>query len=344
MKLQSCLLCDTVQYATNDKLLVLNSAADPFVEFALQQQDIGSITLAEDNVATLIPYKELLTTGRLRHVAFHNYILLAPAATMDVAVLNMLYQPAKTWLLYALELAHYALRPQGRLYVVGAKDRGVLSLAKHMQAVFGNLETLRISKGQRVLSAQRDNAPVRSGTLPPLQTFATDKTNATPTLDEGTQLLLESLNVLPDDEALDIGSGAGFVGLYIAQHATKGHVTMVDASLVAVDIASQAIKESGLTNICVLPGDSAQAVLDQRFDLVATNPPFHQGGIQTNEIAHRFIRDAAHVLQPQGRFYLVANRFLKYETVLSTHFGRIDEVGGNSRYKVYLAVQSRARV
>ncbi len=53
----------------------------------------------------------------------------------------------------------------------------------------------------------------------------------------------------------------------------------------------------------VLPGNGAQAVLDQRFSLVATNPPFHQGGIQTLQIAERFIREAAQVLTAKGRFY-----------------------------------------
>ena len=88
----------------------------------------------------------------------------------------------------------------------------------------------------------------------------------------------------------------------------------------------------------VLPSDGAQAVLSRRFDLVVTNPPFHQGGIQTTEIAERFIRQAAQILRPRGRFYLVANRFLKYEPTLRTYFKMIEEVGGNSRYKVLRAV------
>jgi len=112
---------------------------------------------------------------------------------------------------------------------------------------------------------------------------------------------------------------------------------MVDASLAAIAAAQRNIAESGLSNIRALPSDGAQAVLAERFDLVATNPPFHQGGIQTASVAERFIREAAQVLRRRGRFYLVANRFLKYEPALQASFQQVREVAGNGRYKVLRA-------
>ena len=156
-------------------------------------------------------------------------------------------------------------------------------------------------------------------------------------LDEGTRLLVEALEVHATDIALDIGCGTGYIGMHIAHVASKGHVTMVDASLVAVDAARHMIEQSGMTNVQVLASDGTQAVKAQRFDLIATNPPFHLGGIQTTEIGERFIREAAQVLRPRGRFYLVANRFLKYEPTLRACFHSVEEVGGNTRYKVLLA-------
>ena len=112
---------------------------------------------------------------------------------------------------------------------------------------------------------------------------------------------------------------------------------MVDASLVAVDAARNMVEENGMTNVQVLASNGTQAVKAQRFDLVVTNPPFHLGGIQTTEIGERFIREAAQVLRPRGRFYLVANRFLKYEPIMRACFHSVEEVGGNTRYKVLLA-------
>src|SRR5215469_1408115 len=160
--LHSSLLDDTVQLAIDDRVLILNSAADPFVPQAAQQVVAGELLLAEDNIALLQSAYSALerentrpggrkSLSRYRHVPFHEYTSHEAAATIDVAVMNMLYQPGNAWLIYGLQVAVYALKAGGRLYVVGAKDRGVLSVAKRMQAQFGNVETLAISKGQRVV-------------------------------------------------------------------------------------------------------------------------------------------------------------------------------------------------
>ncbi len=332
---QSFLLRDTVQLDARDAVLILNSALDPFVQHALLTMQGGTLTLAEDNVAAA---DAVLSSSNkklaVRHVAFHDYILHSPAGTMDVAAMNLLYQPGNVWIQHGLQVAFYALRPGGRLYVAGAKERGILSTAKRMQEYFGNVETLEISKGQRVVCSRRRDGAYVPTPMPDVTVFAGSK------LDAGTRLLLDTLEVRATDEALDIGSGAGFIGLHIARLASQGHVTLVDASLAAVDAARRAVEQSGLTNVLVLAGDGVQPVSRQRFDLVATNPPFHQGGIQTLGIAERFIRGAAQVLRPQGRFYIVANRFLKYEPTLHAAFKQVEEVGGDTRYKVLRCLHS----
>jgi 16S rRNA (guanine1207-N2)-methyltransferase len=336
--LRSSLLCETVPLAIDDRLVVLNSAADSFVQESALRLSAGKLTLAEDNLAALQRAQEAILRARapasltLRHIPFHEYALHMPPATMDIAVLNILYQPGNAWTDYALQLAMYALKPGGQIFVQGAKDRGILTLAKRMGGLFGGVETLEIHKGERVVrsfcNAQRGGSEFFADALPTLTPFAEGK------LDEGTRLLLETLEVYATDEALDIGCGAGYIGCHVASRALKGKVTMADASLAAVDAARHMIEQRGLTNAHVLASDGTQAVREQRFDLIVTNPPFHIGGIQTTEIGHRFIREAAHVMRPRGRFYLVANRFLKYEPTMRECFGTVEEVGGNTRFKV----------
>jgi 16S rRNA (guanine1207-N2)-methyltransferase len=332
MSRQSCLLCATVQINTGDSVLILNSAADLFVQ-QVTQRDAITLILAEDNIAAAktVELSSFNKKSTLQHTAFHNYTLHHQPDTIDVAVMNLLYQPGTAWVMHGLQIAAYALRPGGLLYVTGAKERGILSTAKRMQALFGSIETLEISKGQRVVCARK---PTNMPQLEPIQdvtVFSSSK------LDDGTRHLLAALEVYPTDEALDIGCGAGFLGLHIAHLATQGTVTMVDVSLAAVNVAQRAVEQSSLTNVRVLASDGAKAVRNQRFDLVVTNPPFHLGGIQTLEIGERFIREAAQILRPEGRFYLVANRFLKYEVELQAHFKRVEEVGGDTRYKIVLA-------
>ena len=188
--LHSSLLHETVQLAIDDRVLILNSAADPFMLEAAQRLSTGELILAEDNLASLQQFNKLVgsdvspmntpvgadvsrpspmyrppilarepsrTQLHVRHIPFHEYTLREAPATIDVAILNLLYQPSNAWMIYGLQVAAYALKPGGRLYVVGAKDRGVLSIAKRMQSLFGNLETLVISKGQRVVCSHKQN-------------------------------------------------------------------------------------------------------------------------------------------------------------------------------------------
>lgn len=330
------LLAETVQYQPGERLLVLNSAADDSVIALAQRTGVGEIVLAEDNVAFYAwTQKALQESGQgnlhFRHVAFHTYPEHEAPGTMDVALMNILPQPNNAWMLYGVQLAAYALRSGGKLYIEGGKERGILSLGKRVQEIFGNLETLTIAKGQRVICAVKREQPREAPLAPRLAAFAGGK------MDEGTSLLLEALDVRVTDNALDLGCGSGFIGAYIAEHASKGQVTLVDSSLTSVDAARGLLAERGLSNARVLASDATQAMHDQRFSLIATNPPFHLGGVQTTAVAGRFISESAQLLLPRGRFYLVANRFLKYEALLSMVFGEVTEVAGNSRFKVLSA-------
>ena len=332
--LHSCLLCETIQPAIDDHVLILNSAQDPFTKMVGQQIPRGKLLLAEDNIAVLSQYeqsREHNQPGSYRHIPFHKYIQHEAPETVDVAAMNILYQPGNAWTNYGIQVAMYGLKPGGYLYVTGAKDRGILSVAKRMQEYFGNVETLAISKGQRVLRSRKDETLIDAGTQ---SAASLASPFAEGRLDEGTHILLDTLEVHTTDVALDIGCGAGYIGMHIARLATKGQVTMVDTSLAAIDVARHKVEQSGLTNVQVLASDGIQAVQAQRFDLVVTNPPFHLGGVQTTATAERFIREAAQVLRPRGRFYVVANRFLKYEPAMRACFKTVEEVGGDKRYKV----------
>src|SRR5579884_2560161 len=107
--LQSHLFNETVQLAADQRLLVLNSAADPFVPIAARRLTRGRIVLAEDNVAALQHARASFHGAALQHVPFHECMLQTSAETLDVALMNLLYQPAKAWMLYGLEAARYAL-------------------------------------------------------------------------------------------------------------------------------------------------------------------------------------------------------------------------------------------
>jgi 16S rRNA (guanine1207-N2)-methyltransferase len=90
-------------------------------------------------------------------------------------------------------------------------------------------------------------------------------------------------------------------------------------------------------NFRALPSDVAEAVIDERFDLVVTNPPFHVGKQTELSVPMQFIEDAWEVLAPGGQLFLVANRTLPYETPIRRRFGNALMVHDGRRFKVLTA-------
>ena len=58
--LHSSLLHETVQLAIDDRVLILNSAAEPFMLEAAQSLSTGELILAEDNLASLQQFNKLV--------------------------------------------------------------------------------------------------------------------------------------------------------------------------------------------------------------------------------------------------------------------------------------------
>jgi 16S rRNA (guanine1207-N2)-methyltransferase len=83
--------------------------------------------------------------------------------------------------------------------------------------------------------------------------------------------------------------------------------------------------------------------LPDTYDVIVTNPPFHaQRGIDRPDIGRRFIAVAADSLRPGGKLWLVANRHLPYENVLSESFGVVRTVVQQHGYKIIEAVRAKA--
>jgi 16S rRNA (guanine1207-N2)-methyltransferase len=138
-----------------------------------------------------------------------------------------------------------------------------------------------------------------------------------------------------------LGCGSGVVGLVAAKRAIRGRVYLADSSAIAVEAARRTLALNGVSNAEVHLSDGAAALRDVRFDLVATNPPFHQGRSTDYNVAHQFIRDAAAVLKRRGRLYVVTNRFIRYEQPMKEQFYEVDVAYEDNLYRVLLGTGRR---
>ena len=72
---------------------------------------------------------------------------------------------------------------------------------------------------------------------------------------------------------------------------------------------------------------------DQRFDMIITNPPFHQGIGTDYDVVARFLQSCERHLHEDGVVLMVANRFLPYERMMPKAL-QMSLVAENTKFKI----------
>ena len=153
-------------------------------------------------------------------------------------------------------------------------------------------------------------------------------------LDPGTALLIEHLRLRASDRVLDLGCGWGPVGVAAAKASPRGHVVLTEVNRRAARLARQNLERNRIFNAEVRVGAFFEPVAGERFDVIATNPPYRIGREQILTV----LTEAKNHLRPEGRLVLVGKgsqgiRF--YQEWLATHWpGPVEVLGRGSGYRV----------
>ena len=106
-----------------------------------------------------------------------------------------------------------------------------------------------------------------------------------------TELLVElALARLPSTTDLhlaDLGTGSGAIALALAHERPRARVIAVDVSAGALKVAGENAVELGLANIEFRLGDWLAPLAGERFDLIASNPPYiAEGDPHLDDLRH----------------------------------------------------------
>ncbi|ECN3093581.1 16S rRNA (guanine(1207)-N(2))-methyltransferase RsmC [Salmonella enterica] len=158
-------------------------------------------------------------------------------------------------------------------------------------------------------------------------------------LDVGSQLLLSTLTPHTKGKVLDVGCGAGVLSAALASHSPKVRLTLCDVSAPAVEASRATLAANGLEGEVF--ASNVFSEVKGRFDMIISNPPFHDGMQTSLDAAQKLIRGAVRHLNSGGELRIVANAFLPYPKILDETFGFHEVIAQTGRFKVYRTVMTR---
>ncbi len=96
-------------------------------------------------------------------------------------------------------------------------------------------------------------------------------------VDNGTRILVENMSIPSSGDFLDLGCGIGVIGMVAATNEPNLKVSLTDVNSRAVQLTRLNIQRAGLSNCNVYEGYLYEALVEQKFDAIVSNPPISAG-------------------------------------------------------------------
>jgi 16S rRNA (guanine1207-N2)-methyltransferase len=146
--------------------------------------------------------------------------------------------------------------------------------------------------------------------------------------DIGTMEMLKYVDLNSKDKILDLGCGCGIVGILIAKVINDKNVYMIDCNSIAVDITKENAILNNVENVNVVCGNGPDAIKENDFSLILSNPPYHTDF----SVAKEFIEKSYKKLINNGKLILVVKRLTWYKNKLISVFGGVKVIKDNGYY------------
>ena len=147
-------------------------------------------------------------------------------------------------------------------------------------------------------------------------------------IDKGTIAMVTKTEFQAGQKVLDLGCGYGVVGIYAAHFVGAENVTMADINPVAVEVAKKNTIFNDLQTIKVTQSDGLHNIIDQDFDLILSNPPYHADF----SVPKHFIECGFRHLKCGGSMVMVTKRYKWYKNKLQSVFGGVKIIEENGYY------------
>lgn len=276
-----------------------------------------------------------------------------PTGSYDLVLL--LPERQRETILSDLAQGHDLLAPGGTLMVALHNDWGAKRVEQQLRELAGEAQT--VSKHHsRTFWAIKDSArPWNATTLASWRDAAAMRRIldgrfwSAPgifnwdRIDDGSRLLTDHLPAQLSGAAADLGCGWGYLGDHLLRHCPNlRSLDVYEADAVALECARR--------NLGLVPSpirarlhwqDVTTGLGQAKFDVIVTNPPFHEGRDADPLLGMKFIGAAAQGLRSTGQLYLVANKHLPYEHLMEEAFEDSRKVVESGGFKVLFGARPK---
>lgn len=239
------------------------------------------------------------------------------------------------------------LKPQGVLWLCGQKNEGIKTYIEKACILFGSERKLH-KDGPNYFSSIAKQTAANSlldddtyAELRPCLTIDGQLIYSKPgqfgwnKIDQGSSFLMAEVNRRLQGQSLrsclDLGCGYGFLSIASRQLDVDRRV-LTDNNAAALLSARRNCEQLRI-KVEVVASDAGQQ-LQEQFDLILCNPPFHQGFSVDGDLTDKFLNGAKKLMDRQGVGYFVVNQFIPLEKKALQHFKRVTPIAHNKSFKI----------
>lgn len=333
----SQLLIRNIDLLTAKKPLLVNLPDDFFGTIELAAAGFESITYFDTHYGNFCTRAKHEKSNAVFDASYN-------ASIHDLVVIR--FPKSKPEFQFTLTMLSSSLADDTPIIIVGENNSGIKSLAKLSSGFLNNVIKQDAAKHCLLFSAtsQEGKPFVLSDHYSQYQLSLASKEleiAALPgvfshnRLDKGTQVLFKHLPKNIQGRVLDFGTGAGVIAAYLGKSTENIALELTDVSALALSSAKQTLELNGLTGE-VFATNSLSNV-SKTYDVVVSNPPFHQGLNTYYRATEEFLKGIVNHLNSGGQLIIVANSFLKYQPILQSHFSKVVSLANESGFTVYQA-------